>query len=184
MELLGRIPNFDEPIEALYICHENILKRMRQMEELSEELLRDGADTFMRQKEYWRELLSFIRHTVANHTRDEEEGLFPMLARKADHELAHLLSDHRWANETEEWLHQQFDVFTSYEHIPSDVHLQQFAGRARELAQFYSRHITFENEKLFPLAKTTLTDEQLSHLGSVMRKHRRIEMPAPVADRV
>jgi hemerythrin-like domain-containing protein len=181
MELLGRIPNFDEPIDALYICHENILKRMRQMEELSEELLRDGAHAFMHQKKYWRELLSFIRHTVANHTRDEEEGLFPMLARKADDELVHLLSDHRWANETEEWLHQQFEVFTGNEHVPSEVHLQQFASRAGELARFYSNHIAFENEQLFPMARTVLTDEQVAHLGALMRKHRRIELHPPVA---
>jgi hemerythrin-like domain-containing protein len=184
MELTGRIPNFDEPIEALYICHENILKRMRQMEDLSDALLRGGASEFMQQKEYWRELLSFIRHTVANHTRDEEEGLFPMLARKADHELAHLLSDHRWANATEEWLHQQFEVFTSYEHLPSQVHLQQFASRAKELADFYTRHITFENEQLFPLAKNLLTEEQVSHLGAVMRRHRKIELHPPMADHV
>jgi hemerythrin-like domain-containing protein len=107
-----------------------------------------------------------------------------MLARKADDELAHLRSDHRWANETEEWLRQQFEVFTGYEHVPSQVHLQQFASRAKELAGFYARHIAFENEQLFPLAKNLLTEEQVSHLGALMRKHRKIESQPQVVDRV
>jgi iron-sulfur cluster repair protein YtfE (RIC family) len=183
MELYANVPNFDQPIEALYICHENILKRMNFLDELSTELLRKGPSHFASQVEYWRDILSFMSHTLPIHARDEEEGLFPMIAadQRNDNDISPYLADHSWAVETEHWLKGQFEVFTSNEHPPSDAHMQLFAERGQALARFYRDHIAKENEFLFPMARTILTKEQVDRLGHLMRKHRKIEVEMPSA---
>jgi hemerythrin-like domain-containing protein len=184
MELYAKVPDFDEPIEALYICHENILARMDRIGALSRALLQGGPQAFAPQIEQWRELLSFVEHTVANHTKDEEEGLFPMLRKHLEDEVVGCLADHTWAEDTEKWLREQFEVFTSYPHTPSEVHIEQFARRAGELAGYYREHIEKENRQVFPMAKELLSQEQLKHLGTLMRKHRRIELHLPFGTEV
>jgi hemerythrin-like domain-containing protein len=99
-----------------------------------------------------------------------------MLEAHAEDDVSHLESDHRWASETEQWLQDQFDVFTGCEHLPSQVHIQQFAERAQALARFYRTHIEHENDQLFPLALQVLNHDQIRELGTLMRKHRRIEI--------
>lgn len=178
MELMARVPDFDRPIEALYICHDNILRRIELMDAMAEEILCEGRLAFQYQMERWREIFSFFEHSVGNHTRDEEAGLFPMLEGKLPEEVALLHGDHERAAQLEFWLSQTFNRFS--EGMVEMEALIEFARRARELAHFYRIHIGVENEVLFPAARRLLTEEQMQALGAMMRSHRMIELHPPI----
>lgn len=174
MELYARVPDFDQPIDALYICHDNIIRRMDTMDAMAEVILCEGKLGFDRQIEVWREIFSFFEHSIGNHTRDEEAGLFPMLAEAMGEAVSLLHADHERAGQIERWLMATFEKMTEGE--IDTVTLIEFARRARELAHFYKVHIQEENNVLFPAARRLLNQEQLRDLGQLMRRHRRIEI--------
>jgi hemerythrin-like domain-containing protein len=173
MQLLARIPNFDEPIDALEICHENILKRMDTMAALAGRIEERGTEALKDDREIWRELFSFITHNIANHSRDEEEGLFPLLREPLGAMIDELERDHGWAEETERYLIDAFEKMTDA-NIPAASDLKVFAERASSLAAFYRRHIEQENGVIFPAARTHLTEENLRRLGDLMRANRKL----------
>jgi len=177
MNLYAPVPNFDEPIDALYICHDNILRRMDSIRHMADQIATDGDGAFSGQIESWREIFSFIDHSIANHTRDEEEGLFPMLRDRLGAPVREMETQHDWAEETERWLRERFELL-----IDADDRagmLPEFIRRATELARFYEAHIALENETIFPEARTALAGEQLAELGRLMRAHRRITIDLP-----
>jgi|GEM_PF-2247723 len=179
MQLFKNVPNFDRPIEALYICHDNILARMGAIGELSSVIIERGRPAFDEQIDQWAELFSFVKHTVANHTRDEEEGLFLMMADAMSEPVRALRDDHAEAEETERWLAGQYENFVNNPGEITDERLLEFAKRARAFAGFYEEHIRLENTLLFPAAQETLSEEQLRDLGRLMREHRRITVAVP-----
>ncbi len=179
MQLFKSIPDFDRPIEALYICHDNILARMRAIGELSSVLIEQGRPAFDEQIGQWAELFSFVKHTVANHTRDEEEGLFPMMAAAMSESIRSLRDDHAEGEETERWLAGQYEDFVNNPGEITNERLLEFAERARAFAGFYQEHIHLENTLLFPTAQEALSEEQLRKLGRLMREHRRITITVP-----
>jgi hemerythrin-like domain-containing protein len=178
MNLYAAVPNFDEPIDALHICHDNILRRMKSIETMAADLAAQGPTVFAGQIEIWREIFSFFAHSIANHTRDEEEGLFPMLHGKLDGPVEEMLAQHDWSEESERWLLKRFERLCESD-APSHEDLAEFARRAVELARFYERHIAFENETIFPQARKALDQEQIAALGRLMRSHRRISIGLP-----
>jgi hemerythrin-like domain-containing protein len=179
MQLFASVPDFNRPIEALYICHENILKRMSMIDTMGREILAEGAAAFSRQIESWREIFSFIEHSIGNHTRDEEEGLFPLLAEHRGTPVENLLADHDEAERTEAWLAERFETLAADEETGTAEGLVEFADRALWLADFYRRHIALENEMVFPEAERTLTEEEKRDLGLKMRRHRNITITIP-----
>ncbi len=179
MQLFAAVPDFNEPIDALYICHENILKRMAAIETMAREILELGDPAFRKQIEIWREIFSFIDHSIANHTRDEEEGLFPLLAERTATTLDGLRAEHEQAEENERWLAARFAELLESPPHTTEATLGEFAGRATELAEFYRRHIAVENEMVFPAARTALSGEEKQALGELMRRHRNITVTLP-----
>lgn len=179
MQLLGRIPNFDEPIDALEICHENITKRMNTIAALAEQVERKGFGALQEQREIWRELFSFITHNISSHSRDEEEGLFPMLRETLGEKIDALERDHAWAEETERYLIEEFNAMIDSAPPVAQVRIATFARRATELATFYKKHIEQENGIILPAARKSLTEEQLRSLGNLMRSHRKLEIAMP-----
>jgi hemerythrin-like domain-containing protein len=180
LNLLGNVPDFDEPIEAMMICHEQILARMQGIENMCHEIVEEGLPAFSRQLDAWREAIRFIRHNIERHTRDEEEGLFPMIAHELGRPVDLMLFEHRWIKQSEQLLFDLFDSLTG--NAASDgTHVREFAICAKEIAYFYRNHIREEDEVLFPAAKGVLTAEQKKELGDLMRKHRDLEEAAAMA---
>ncbi len=172
MDLMGRIPDFNRPIDALEICHENILKRMETLASLARLVATDGPSALSEHVEVWREVFAFIEHNVGNHTRDEDEGLFPMLAGTMAHDIAALDAEHRAVEEIERTLSNEFHgLLGRGGEAPADA-LRRFAERAQALAAIYRRHIEHENTVVFPAARAALSSEQLAALGAIMRRHR------------
>lgn len=179
MQLFAAVPDFNEPIDALYICHENILKRMSTIETMAQRILEQGDPAFREQIEVWREIFSFIDHSIANHTRDEEEGLFPLLGERIGTPLAGLQAEHEQAEENERWLAGRFAELLAPSTDATGTLLEEFAARAMALAGFYRRHIAVENEMVFPAARTALSDQEKMELGALMRRHRNIAITLP-----
>ncbi len=179
MNLYAPVPNFDQPIDALYICHDNILRRMQSIRHMVDQIATEGSGAFAGQIESWREIFSFIDHSIANHTRDEEEGLFPMLRDSIGGPVQEMLAQHDWAEETERWLRERFELLIDTEAGNAAGMLQAFTSRATELARFYEDHIALENETIFPEARRALAEEQLAELGGLMRAHRRLTIDLP-----
>ena len=132
MNLYAPVPNFDEPIDALYICHDNILRRMKSIETMAAALTEQGPTALPGQIESWREIFSFFAHSIANHTRDEEEGLFPMLREKLGTPVDEMLAQHNWSEQTERWL-ALFDE-TLIERVPPEARAR-FARVAHAMAE-------------------------------------------------
>jgi hemerythrin-like domain-containing protein len=174
INLMSALPDFDRPIEALYICHSNILKRMERMEEMGEVLMRDGAAAFDAQRETWLELSSFIRHSIPNHTADEENDLFPLLREGMGSEIEGLFADHREAEAREERLQMLIASLADGGLANRDEAVAELGGLAVGIAEFYRDHIRLENEEIFPRAAELLDETQLRTLGDEMRKRRKI----------
>jgi hemerythrin-like domain-containing protein len=179
MDLFQPVPDFDRPIEALYICHTNILKRMDQIDALAAELLEDGAPVFNAQVAIWQELVSFFRHSIANHTRDEDDGLFPLLDGRGGAVVERMEFDHRWIEQSEETMINRIEALISGEHPMSNTAVRELAMMAREVTRHYRDHIRHENEEVFPLAEQVLNDGEKRELTDLMRLHRGITYTLP-----
>ncbi|HVZ41094.1 MAG TPA: hemerythrin domain-containing protein [Candidatus Kapabacteria bacterium] len=171
MQLAARVPNFDEPIDALEICHENIMKRMATLEALAANVREHGMAGLREGAGIWREVLAFIEHSVRNHTLDEEHDLFPMLRRHGVPDLEQLHLDHSWSQETEAFIETEFNhAMESGDAAPE--RLERLAERTLELVRFYRDHIARENGTVFPHARTVLSPEEMASLGAAMRSRR------------
>ena len=179
MEFTRKVPDFDRPIEALRICHENILARMDQIDVLAAQLLEEGAPCFSAQVPAWEEIVSFFRHAIADHTRDEEEGLFPLLDGRGGDVVERMLFDHRWVEQSEEVMIGRFEALRSGHHQLDNTAVRELALMSREVTRHYRSHIRHENEELFPAADQLLTESEKARLGAIMRSNRGIEITMP-----
>lgn len=174
MQLLGRIPNFDEPIDALEICHENILKRMDTLAALASIAAAGDVRALVDHADVWREVLAFIEHNVANHSHDEDDDLFPMLRGVLPAEIDALHHEHRQAEDIERTMMAEFARMSSAPADASAADVQALAERALALAALYRRHIARENDVIFPAARQHLSAQQLENLGNAMRSRRKL----------
>ena len=74
-------PAFDEPIEMLAACHERIEAQLCTLEKLIPHVSAKGADTAAR--EAATQVMRYFDTAGANHHRDEDEDVFPLLRRLA-----------------------------------------------------------------------------------------------------
>jgi iron-sulfur cluster repair protein YtfE (RIC family) len=71
-----------DPFRKLVECHDEILKHLRTFEDALLDLEQDGRRGLTRQLESIKGALEFFQTEIALHTRDEEDGLFPLLEPK------------------------------------------------------------------------------------------------------
>jgi hemerythrin-like domain-containing protein len=175
INLPGNVLNFDEPIEAMMKCHDIILAQMKRIEQMAAEIGQEGLPAFRRQVDQWREILSFIKYTIADHTRDEEEGLFPMVEHELGSAVELMRFEHSWIKQSEELFFNLFESLTASDADIDASEVGEFALSAKEIAYFYRNHIREENDVFLPPAKGVLTEEQKHELADLMRKHRSLE---------
>lgn len=122
-----------------------------------------------------REAASALRQELPLHHLDEEQGLFPLLRRRAAQSdqfaaiMARLSSEHAadegFAEELTEELERLGDGF-------NPTNPEALGYMLRGFFESYRRHIHWENEILLPLARETLTETDLDELSRVMSSHR------------
>src|SRR5688500_13229570 len=98
-----------DAIAELYAVHEQMIEEMGTIETLANESLAGSVSSFVRNVDGWRRIRAFIKDTLPAHTRDEEEGLFPLLENELASPVELMRFEHRWIDQTEELLFEMLD---------------------------------------------------------------------------
>jgi hemerythrin-like domain-containing protein len=141
-----------DPFEMLERCH-------RRLEETLATLAtptRQAVD----------EALAFIDRAVKRHEDDEEQSLFPRLARVP--QLAPLLDRLTVQHRDQTALVEELRTLMAAAK-PDDQRLRQVCAR---LADAYRQHIAVEERELFPAAKAALDADDLGGMASEMEARR------------
>ena len=104
------------------------------------------------------------------HHKDEEEDLFPLLARQS----LKLADRVHQARQGHEKLEAAWNVLGPILRDPTAMAADPatFATKARAFAQLQREHSSFEEEELFELAQHILGKEDLSKISKAMKKRR------------
>ncbi|MFQ5798441.1 MAG: hemerythrin domain-containing protein [Bacteroidota bacterium] len=173
----------NDPFKKLMECHEHILQQLRVFEASLSDLEADGLAAFNRQRESLRKTFEFIDTSVNVHTRDEEEGLFPLLDPKLQPRVRRphfdrtpvqaIQEQHRKGEEkTQRLKFLNSKLQKNPDQSGADIILEEFVKKGRELIDFYREHIRGEDEVVFPLAQQLLTDEEKVKLADIMNANR------------
>lgn len=167
-------PAFDEPLEMLAACHERIEAQLCTLEKLVEHLAARGADQPAR--EAATAVMRYFDTAGANHHRDEDEDIFPLLrhlaAERCRPEVSAIINgleeDHstmeaQWAR-----LHERLEAVAG----GRDVRLD--AEDVAHFAWLYRRHMEKESALVLPFAREAVSETQRAALGERMAARRRI----------
>jgi hemerythrin-like domain-containing protein len=181
---MGEFGDITDPFTKLVECHDQILKYLAIFENALLDLEQNGARAVAREQENIKRTFDFFHSEVALHTRDEEDGLFPLLEPKLrrrsvphphfDRTPIQAIEDqHRKAEaETQrlEILHSKLG--TENDEARCALLIGEFIKRGRVLIAFYREHIRGENEAIFPLAEWLLTGAEKTRVAGIMNAHR------------
>jgi hemerythrin-like domain-containing protein len=166
---------FTEPLGLLSDCHRRIemfLGSLLAIAKLSGQPLNDEGRRALENA------LRYFREAAPKHTADEEQSLFPRLRAMRTHEIEsafekmdELEKDHHWA----ESLHAEVDLlgkkYLTDGTLP-DSDAAEIRKAVEALSQMYERHIAVEDESLFPLAATVLSDSDKMTIAKEMAARR------------
>lgn len=159
------------PVEHLMACHRRIEERLATLQRAGASLVSDPHAAL----EAIRKSVLFLDSSGALHTADEEESLFPRLR-------PHLTpAESRFLDELETQHQAAESVFAELKRVaielsaaghspPLESQFQQLAAR---LSALYLPHIQSEDEILTPLARRTLTEDQLRAISEEMKARRK-----------
>jgi len=167
-------PTFDEPLEMLAACHERIEAQLCTLEKLVEHAGLRGADDAARVAA--RQVMRYFDTAGANHHRDEEEDLFPLLRRLAAErgrpevsavinglEEDHSTMDAQWSR-----------VRARLAAIAEGLDRRLDAEDVGRFAWLYRRHMEKESALVLPFAREALGESERAALGGRMAARRRI----------
>ncbi len=160
----------DSPVEHLMACHRRIEERLATLQRSGASLATDKPAAL----EAIRKSILFLDSSGALHTRDEEESLFPRLRPHLTPEESHFLdeleSQHQAADSVFIELKRTAAKLAASPSSASESHYQHLAAL---LSDLYLPHIRSEDKLLPPLARRTLTKEQLSAISEEMKARRK-----------
>jgi hemerythrin-like domain-containing protein len=171
---------FDDPIEILDGCHERIRRNCALVERLAAHLADHGNDADARRAAA--NVLRYFDTAAANHHRDEEADLFPLLQHHVDSAelnaafdlIRRLREDHRRLDAS--WARMRERL----EEVVQGATGGLTPPLAREFRAAYERHIALEEAELLPLARRVLDSSLLELLGNSMARRRGVQRAAPL----
>lgn len=166
-------PDFSDPLGLLRACHERILQHCAMLERLVEHLRAHGADAEVRSAAG--KIHHYFSTAGQHHHQDEEQDLFPRLARQSL-KLADLVHRLRQDHGRMEALWQQLGPQLASPARISDI--DGFAAQVAEFGTLYREHIARENDDLLEIARHILSSDDLKKLGKQMAERR--GRPAPL----
>jgi len=128
-------------------------------------LLTELAESSTRAGKKRGELLAKIEKELKIHTTIEEEIFYPAFKKADGAEHAKLFHE-----ATEE--HRAVEALVLPDLLKTETATEQFSGRAKVLKELVEHHADEEEEEMFPMAKKTLSKEQLQELGDRMAKRK------------
>lgn len=160
-------PDFSDPLGLLRACHQRMLDNCERLLQLADHLQSSGADgeALQAAAAIYRYFTTAARH----HHADEEQDLFPRLARESL-KLADLV--HRLKKE-----HGELDaLWAELEPLllrPATISDPLgFRTLCSRFAEAYQRHIRVENNELLEMARHILSSAELKKLGASMAERR------------
>lgn len=163
-----------EPVEYLFADHVRQRSLCDLLRSLSEHGEADAGFAF-------EEALRYLEADYLNHIADEEEDLFPRLRERIneDDELHQLLEE----------LETQHRRDRARGRGIADALRRMFHGAERRITEelrasleaFVSgvmSHLTTEDERVLPLARSSLTEEDFERMGRAMARRRGVDYPA------
>ena len=167
---------FEAPLEALATCHRRIEMHLAALELLPEHVAEHGADATAR--EAARFALRFFDTAGADHQRDEEDDLFPLLRSRAGElqraEISAVINeldaDHHTLDLQWTRLRARLNVIAQGRLAPLG------AADVSGFAWLYRRHLEKESAIVLPFAREALSTEECEELGKRMavRRHERV----------
>jgi hemerythrin-like domain-containing protein len=163
----------DEPLEALQACHGRIERHLQALEKLARRVaagVPDGAAGSDAKA-----VLRYFDTAGAQHHRDEDEDLFPLLRARAaalgrievaaaidELEREHATLDAQWRR-----LREALSAVAALREAAGID-----AGEAERFAWLYRRHMDREALLVLPFARETLQKEERAELGARMAARR------------
>jgi hemerythrin-like domain-containing protein len=159
------LPGFDDPIGLLRACHARMLEHCDLLEHLL--AAPDPAQA--------QQVVRYFQTSAAQHHRDEEEDLFPLINRQSlkiaelVHQLRaqHARMDRLWS-----------ELLSQLRALPKAGVDEEFRSRVNEFCRLCREHIQRENRELLPLAGSSLSHVQLGTLGEKMAARRGVHYSA------
>lgn len=165
---------FEAPLEMLAACHGRIRDQCAALSRLRSHVAAHGIDDSARRAA--RGVIRYFDSAARDHQQDEEQDLFPALLESMAgsdpvciRELTDsLMNDHRDLTRLWRIVRAGLVAIEAGEALPPD------AGEIDSFVDLYERHVTHEEQELFPMAARLLGTCELEQVGRSMRLRRRI----------
>jgi len=167
-------PSFDEPLDMLAACHERIEAQLGTLEKLIEHVSTQGADAAAR--EAATQVMRYFDTAGADHHRDEDEDMFPLLRSLAAErnrpevsavinglEEDHSIMEAQWSR-----LRERLEAVAAGRDARLDTE------DVARFAWLYRRHMEKEAALVLPFAREAISETERALLGSRMAARRRI----------
>ncbi len=153
--------SFSDPTGLLSDCHRRIEMFLATLKRVADAIDRAPAEELARALEA---ALRYFREAAPKHTADEEESLFPRLRQIANPEVSRAFSqldkleeEHQWANALHSEVEQLGAKYLAERTLPANE-VARFRAAIRDLQSMYERHISIEDNTIFPLAARLFND--------------------------
>jgi len=169
--LTNPAPTFDQPLDILLACHDNIRRFCDQLDKLAPHIAEHGVDESAR-----RSIDAVVRYfdeAGPSHHNDEEEELFPILEARvpsAAPKLEQLAAEHGYLHSC--WNAIRDDLVALRNGDISVISRIEIAEFVRQ----YRLHAAIEEAWLIPTADKIMTDEEKRLAGQRMSAKRQVSL--------
>lgn len=174
---------FDQPLGLMRDCHRRIEKFLGILLRVANES--QGKKLNDEYRSALESALRYFKNAAPWHTRDEEDSLFPRMrdlddprVNKALTSIDTLESDHADADAKHAEVDSIGQRWLKYGSLTL-ADIQRLTELLTQLRETYQRHITEEDDVIFPLAEEVLSPASLKAIGREMAERRGIDPGMP-----
>lgn len=167
---------FSDPLQLMTDCHRRIERFLSILEKVV--ISGRGGHLDHESREAINASLTYFREAAPKHTADEEESLFPRLARQQTNgdrsvaeQIRRLSSDHAAVQQRHADIERLAAQWLQDGYMSANDTGELLLNLAA-LKTIYASHIQLEDTKLFPQAKRLLGDDELAEIGMEMAARR------------
>ena len=171
-----RESDFTDPIGMLSDCHRRIERFLGTLIVVGREA--HGGPLNNEQRTALESGLRYFREAAPKHTADEEESLFPRLrciespeAKAVLAQIDALEDDHDRADRSHREIERLGQRWLTEGQLTAEE-AARFANRLAALSDLYQRHISLEDNVVFPSAKRLLASAETHAVGAEMAARR------------
>jgi len=161
------LPGFDQPLALLRACHTRMLDHCELLEQLVAHLNDDTIDAETGSAA--RSVMAYFSSSALQHHQDEEDDLFPLLARQSL-KLADLIHSLRQEHAELDGLWKVLEP--ELMRFPDVADRTAFTTNAGRYCEISRQHVRRENMEFLPLAESSLSRAQLQDIGAAMAERR------------